>query len=154
MEVSCPENRDGPIGGGVKGNAMDKVMWFDIPLRDLDAGARFYQHVFGWEVGPRLPEEGGGALAFRVASTGPSGPDGLPSAAGSINGGLVSRDIGIRQPALLVEVQDLEATLARIVDAGGVQVTAPRTLAPAGGRFAYFEDPDGNVSGLWQWLPG
>lgn len=133
---------------------MNKVMWFDIPVRDLDAGAGFYQQVFGWEVRPRHPDDDGGALSFRVASTADTLPDGTPNTPGAINGGIVTRDIGIRQPTILVEVDDLEAALERIVDAGGCIVAQPRALPLAGGRFAYFEDPDGNISGLWQWLPG
>lgn len=130
---------------------MDKVMWFDIPVRDLDAGAAFYQQVFGWDVRPRDPADEGGVLSFRVAHTADTLPDGTPHTVGAINGGIVTRDIGIRQPAVLVEVQDIERALARIVDAGGRIVTQARALPLAGGRFAYFEDPDGNVSGLWQW---
>jgi uncharacterized protein len=132
---------------------MDKVMWFDIPVRDLDEGARFYGAVFGWDVQPRAGSDGDAALDFRVACTAATAPDGTPAVAGAINGGIVSRDIGIRQPAMLVEVADIDAALARVVAEGGCVVTRPRDLAPAGGRFAYFEDPDGNVSGLWEWLP-
>ncbi len=131
---------------------MGKVMWFDIPVRDLEAAKGFYQHVFGWEIGPRQSDTED-ALAFRVAHTAPTTPEGTPVVAGAINGGLVTREIGIRQPTVLVEVDNLESALARISAAGGLQVSAPRTLAAAGGRFAYFEDPDGNISGLWEWLP-
>jgi uncharacterized protein len=133
---------------------MNKVMWFDIPVRDLDAGADFYRTVFGWDVQPRDPADTGGVLGFRVAQTAATSTDGTPQVAGAINGGIVTRDIGIRQPAILVEVEDIEAALERIVGAGGCIVTPSRALPLAGGRFAYFEDPDGNISGLWQWLPG
>lgn len=131
---------------------MDKVMWFDIPVRDLEAGAGFYRQVFGWDVRPRDPADEGGVLSFRVANTADTLADGTPNTPGAINGGIVTRDIGIRQPAILVEVEDIEAALQRIVTAGGCVVTQPRALPLAGGRFAYFEDPDGNISGLWQWV--
>jgi len=130
---------------------MDKVMWFDIPVHDLDAGARFYGQVFGWDVLPRDPSDPGSALSFRMARTGPSADDGMPASAGAIHGGIVTRDIGITQPAVLIEVDDLDRALERVREAGGRQVTPPRALPLAGGAFAYFEDPDGNVSGLWQW---
>lgn len=132
---------------------MNKVMWFDIPVRDLDTGAHFYQRVFGWDVRPRHPADEDDALSFRVAATADTLPDGAPNTVGAINGGIVTRDIGIRQPTILVEVEDIEAALERIVDAGGCVVSRSRALPLAGGRFAYFEDPDGNISGLWQWTP-
>lgn len=130
---------------------MNKVMWFDIPVRDLDAGSRFYQDVFGWDVRPRHPGDEDDVLSFRVANTADTLPSGAPNAIGAINGGIVTREIGIRQPTILVEVDDIEAALERIVNAGGCVVSRSRALPLAGGRFAYFEDPDGNISGLWQW---
>jgi uncharacterized protein len=130
---------------------MNRVVWFDIPVSHVDAGSDFYKKVFGWNVLPRDANDAGDELSFRVAQTAPSLTPDRPDKPGAINGGIVTRAIGISQPTILVEVEDINAKLTEIVMAGGKRVTSKRALPLAYGHFAYAEDPDGNVIGLWEW---
>lgn len=132
---------------------MNQVMWFDIPARDLDASTDFYGKVFGWHVLARDENDSGNALSFRLAQTSPSTLPHQPDRPGAINGGIVTRDIGISQPTILIEVENLEEKLATLVAAGGQAMTARKALPLAGGYFAYAQDPDGNVIGLWEPMP-
>lgn len=130
---------------------MNRVVWFDIPVSKVDEGSEFYSKVFGWSVLPRHEQDAGDELSFRVAQTAPSATPDRPDGPGAINGGIVTRAIGISQPTILVEVEDIATKLAEIVMAGGKLVTSKRALPLAHGHFAYAEDPDGNVIGLWEW---
>lgn len=129
---------------------MNRVMWFDIPVSDIDVGALFYSKVFGWNVLPKHDEDNDDALSFRIAQTDTSGLPHLPDKPGSINGGIVTRKIGISQPTILIEVEDIENKLTEIVAVGGKKITDKKALPLAYGYFAYAEDPDGNVIGLWE----
>ena len=48
---------------------------------------------------------------------------------------------------LYAEVSDIEAAIARAVDAGGSKIVGPAPL-PDGRRFAWVKDTAGNVLGL------
>jgi predicted enzyme related to lactoylglutathione lyase len=57
-----------------------------------------------------------------------------------------------QQPAIAwVEVDDLDATLAAVADAGGSSASDPREL-PGVGRLAYVRDPAGTLVGVRQSL--
>ena len=51
--------------------------------------------------------------------------------------------------AFYVDVEDIDAAMARIVEAGGKVVVA-RQEVPGMGAFGLFEDPEGRVLGVWQ----
>jgi predicted enzyme related to lactoylglutathione lyase len=51
-----------------------------------------------------------------------------------------------------VQVDDIEAALARVAQAGGTKLVGPVPL-PDGRRFAWFADPAGNTIGLLTPLP-
>jgi len=48
-----------------------------------------------------------------------------------------------------VEVEDIDATLAKVGELGG-GVAMAKAEIPEMGWYAQFTDPDGNVIGLWQ----
>jgi predicted enzyme related to lactoylglutathione lyase len=105
---------------------------------DIEASEAFYRELFGWEM-PELPNsaELGG---YRRAKKG--GKD----AAG------VSPRMQAGQPtvwATYVSVDDAEATLAKITEAGGELVTEPMDVAGLG-TMCVFTDPAGAVCGVWQ----
>lgn len=129
---------------------MNKVMWFDIPSDNIERSAEFYETLFGWKLLPRQTEEAKPSLDFRPALTIESDNELQPVQAGGINGGIVTRQLGITQPAFLVEVDDIEAKLVAIEQKGGSIITNKTHLKLAGGYFAYFHDPEGNVVGLWE----
>ena len=138
-------------GNQSKSASMDKVMWFDIPASDLDKSAQFYKGIFGWNILPMNPNDEDSALNFRIALTSESDEHNLePKQLGAINGGIVTRDIGIAQPTILIQVESIEQKINKIIPAGG-RIIKERTHLPlAHGYFAYVTDVDGNVIGLWE----
>ena len=50
---------------------------------------------------------------------------------------------------LVVEVDDIEATLEQVEKRGGATVSAKQAVGEMGFS-AYFTDPEGNLMGLWQ----
>lgn len=86
-----------------------------------------------------------------MAFTSETGENNTPKKPGSVNGGLVTRDIGITQPTILIEVENIDEKIREVHAAGG-KVVAKRVHLPlAAGYFAYVTDPEGNILGLWEW---
>jgi predicted enzyme related to lactoylglutathione lyase len=113
-------------------NPKDAIVWFEIPVSDLEKSREFYQQVMQTklveqEMGPNL------SLIFPVEDmkSGVSGHlyQGNP---GNDNGPSVHFDA----PA------PLKDTLDRLVSAGG-SIVSEEVKIP-GGRFVYCKDPDGN----------
>jgi uncharacterized protein len=105
---------------------------------DVEASARFYGEVFGWEV-PELPnsaELGGYRRAKKndkdVAGVSPRMQDGQPTVW-----------------ATYITVTDAAATLAKAGEAGG-QTIADVIDVMGLGKMAVFSDPEGAVIGIWE----
>lgn len=105
---------------------------------DVEASEVFYRDLFGWEI-PELPtsaEMGGYRRAKKdgkdVAGVSPRMEDGQPTVW-----------------ATYVSVDDAEATLARIGEAGGEVMFGPQDVMGLG-TMAVFSDPTGAVCGIWQ----
>jgi predicted enzyme related to lactoylglutathione lyase len=80
--------------------------------------------------------------------------EGFPAEPGFVNGGMFERGDGdIRRPVLTIDVDDVDAALQSIEQLGGRQVGEKVPVADLGFA-AYFEDPEGNVVGLWQSAAG
>jgi uncharacterized protein len=109
-----------------------RVCYLEIPARDAEESARFYERVFGWT--PRT--RGDGALAFDDT--------------GSVSGTWVTDRPPMKEPGILVYimVEDAEATLAKVTGEGGQVVMPLGAQEPPG--TAHFTDPFGNVVGIYQ----
>lgn len=119
-----------------------RVVHFEIPFGDGDRAREFYAQAFGWELAVAPGK------SYTHASTGPS-QDHQPTEAGYINGGLLRREAPDQAPIVVIEVDDIDASLARIEELGG-SVVLGRQLAGDAGYAAYFKDVEGNIMGLWQ----
>ena len=112
--------------------------WVDLSTPDVDASARFYGELFGWEAveaGP--PEETGG---YRIIMRD-----------GKAVGGMMGL-MDPNQPAVwstYVAVDDADATARAVRDAGGTVLVEPMDVMDAG-RMAFFMDPGGAAIGVWQ----
>ena len=113
--------------------AHGKICYLEIPALDVDRSAKFYEAVCGW----RLRKRGDGRIAF---------DDG----AGEVSGTWVTGRPPASAPGLMlyVMVDDVAATLERIVGLGGAVVQPVGADAPE--VTARFRDPGGNVVGLYQ----
>jgi predicted enzyme related to lactoylglutathione lyase len=96
------------------------------------AAAAFYAHVFGWQT--EAADSGDARFA-----------DGSGHVIGHFQADMTAAgESGVRP---YVYVDDLEGTLARVVEAGGEVATAP--YAEGDLRVATFLDAAGNVLGVW-----
>lgn len=105
------------------------INYIEFPATDLEATKRFYGGVFGWtfqDWGANYASFSGSGLDGGFATESPVG-----------DGGVI----------VVLFSDDLEASLAAVVDAGGV-VTQEIFSFPGGRRF-HFADPNGNVLAVW-----
>jgi uncharacterized protein len=107
------------------------VTWFEISTSKPKAVRQFYAELFGWKL--QVLEEANYALV----DTGVQG---------AIGGG-IGQAQGPNQVVFYIEVDDPQAYLDRIEQAGGTTVV-PVTEVPGLVTFAQFADPQGNVVGL------
>ncbi|MET4093848.1 VOC family protein [Arthrobacter sp. UYCu712] len=119
------------------------VIHFEIPAEDEGRAREFYTSAFGWEVGA-VPE-----MSYAMIKTTPTDATGVPSVPGSINGGMFRREGELTSPIVTVDVDDIDAALAKINSVGGSTVL-PREQVGTMGWAAYFKDTEGNIVGLWQ----
>jgi predicted enzyme related to lactoylglutathione lyase len=98
--------------------------------------SRFYRNVFDWEI-RHLSE-----LNYHLVET-----DGK----GGINGGIMKHQAGPwpGNMAFYVDVDDLDAYVKKIKDAGG-KIVVEKMEVQGVGQLSLFEDPDGRVLGMWK----
>ena len=119
-----------------------RVVHFEIPFDDAERAHAFYREIFGWQLNA-VP-----GMSYTLASTGPTGDQGA-SEPGYINGGLLRRQNPNDTPIVVIDVDDIDGTLARIEEHGG-QTLLGRQAVGEMGWAAYFKDVEGNAMGLWQ----
>ena len=121
---------------------MARVVHFEMFPTDTKKAVEFYRQVFGWEI-----ETWQGPFEYWLATTGPDGTVG-------INGAISAPGSGGSQSVInTIGVDDLDATIERIIAAGGVQISEKNEIAGVG-WFAYLQDPTGIVFGVLQPAPG
>lgn len=120
-----------------------RIVHFEMPYEDEERATKFYGDLFGWQVMP-MP-----GMGYTIVMTGPTDQESGPTEPGFINGGLFKRDEPGRGPNVVIDVEDIDATLAAVEAAGG---TTQQAKEPVGdmGFAAYFTDPEGNLVGLWE----
>ncbi len=103
---------------------MARLNYVELPVREIGATRSFYESVFGWSM-----------------------TEFAPTYAATITG---DTDIGLQAdaaeapeaPLPVIEVEDLEAALHAVEQAGG-RIVRPTFAFPGGRRF-HFVDPSGN----------
>jgi predicted enzyme related to lactoylglutathione lyase len=121
--------------GGEAGPAA--IGFIEIPARDPEASARFFEAVFGWE--------------WRAKSwTGGSYVE-LDGVERKVRCALVPASVlGHGAPTAVIHLTaaQLATCLEKIRTAGGTVVAEPEAIDDQG-LFGRFRDPDGNLWGLW-----
>ena len=103
---------------------MARPNFIELPTRDLAASQAFLEHVFGMKM-----------TGF--------GPTYACTLTGDVDIGLQANPAeATKAPLPVIEVKDLEATLAAVA-ATGAPITKPIFSFPGGRRF-HFRDPGGN----------
>ena len=124
-----------------------KVVHFEIPADDSSRASSFYSEAFGWNMMP-VPD-----MDYTMVGTTASNETGAPTEPGAINGGMYTRNDQLpKSPVVTVDVDDIDAALEKIESLGGSTVS-PKVPVGEMGFAAYFQDPEGNVLGLWQNAP-
>lgn len=120
-----------------------KVVHFEIPADDVGRAEAFYREAFGWRINS-MPD-----FNYSTVSTTPADETGMPTEPGAINGGMMARQDPITSPVVTIDVDDIDAALARVEKLGGKTVLARQAVGDMGFT-AYFADSEGNLLGLWQ----
>lgn len=130
---------------------MDPVVHFEMPYDDPERIKRFYQQVFGWEMQQMGAEMGNYVLATTAKPGKPSHPDAAP---GAINGGFFQRndEWPDQHPSVVIAVQDIQATMKKVREAGGEVLGEPMRV-PTVGDYVAFRDTEKNRVGMMQFLP-
>ncbi|MBL8736430.1 MAG: VOC family protein [Planctomycetes bacterium] len=118
------------------------IAHFAIHADDCRRARTFYETVFGWTFEPWGPPE------FWRIQTSP----------GAIHGALQKRRTPVTGRGMIgfectIAVADVAAIGAAIPKAGGKVTLAPMEI-PGVGTLLMFEDPEGNVVGAMQYVPG
>ena len=124
---------------------MGRVVHFEIHAADPERAVKFYESVFDWEIrkwdGPLdywlvltgEDDEGiDGAILKRMGDNPASA--GMPPVMGYVN---------------TVQVDDLDESIAKALQAGGTEALAKMPVAGVG-WVAYMNDTEGNVFGMMQ----
>jgi uncharacterized protein len=112
------------------------IVHFEIIGQDGPATQRFYGDLFGWAV------DADNEYRYGLVNPGRGTMDrGIP---GGIAG---TQDGDAARTTIYVEVDDIEATLARAEELGGRKLFGPETIMERI-TLAQFIDPDGNIIGL------
>ncbi|MGO4343028.1 VOC family protein [Pedococcus sp. 2YAF34] len=122
-----------------------RVVHFELPFDDEARAKAFYGDLFGWQM-QDVPD-----MAYTLVTTGPSGDRGATEP-GFVNGGMGQRGAPLGQPVVVIDVDDIDRTLAQVQERGGSVVREKMSVGPMGWN-AYFADPEGTVVGLWQTAP-
>ena len=125
---------------------MPRPVHFEIQADDVERAKAFYGAAFGWTFDDY--SEMVGSPYFGVVT----GEEGQPG----INGGLQPRPApapaagqGTNAAVLTMEVEDYDATEARILEAGG-QVALPKYAMTGMAWQGYYLDTEGNTFGIHQ----
>ena len=117
-----------------------KPTYFDLTVRDLAAARRFFEAALDWRFERfDMPFE-----YWRIQA----GPADEPGIDGGI-GALADVSVGSGAPCttITMPVRDLDAALARVMEAGG-RVIEPRMPIPGVGWYATCAEPGGLMFGL------
>lgn len=111
-----------------------KIGWVELHAPDGGKLADFYEQAFGWKIqkDPNMPEY----VMFNDSS-------------GDVAGGF-SSEIPKAAGQMYLLTDDIDKALATVGKAGGKTVKDKTLISAEIGSWAQFEDPAGNVMGLFE----
>ncbi|RPI22806.1 MAG: VOC family protein [Chloroflexota bacterium] len=116
---------------------MNRFTHFELASNDLEKTAQFYRDVFGWQI-----QKWEGPVDYWLVTTGDTSTPG-------INGGLMQADDNFRGTVNTIEVNDIDAAIAKVKAHGG-EIIFDKQPIPGVGFQAYFKDNAGIIVGLHQ----
>jgi predicted enzyme related to lactoylglutathione lyase len=116
-----------------------------MPAKDRQRMADFYAKTFGWQM-QMFGEEMGNYVLVSTTETDDKGNVKTP---GAINGGFFERTDDNTAPSVVIGVDDINAHVKKVTDAGGKVLNEPIEI-PGIGWYASFIDPEGNRVSMLQ----
>jgi hypothetical protein len=116
---------------------MNRFTHFELASDDLEKVAEFYRSVFDWDI-----QKWEGPVDYWLVTTGDATTPG-------INGGLMKTDGSFKGTVNTIEVDDIDAYIARVKAHGG-EIVMEKGAIPGVGFLAYFKDNSGIMVGLHQ----
>ncbi len=126
---------------------MNPVVHFEMAYKDRDRAAKFYQDTFNWNL-QMMGEEMGN---YVVAQTDETDEKGMLKKGNRINGGFYKEqpDPKFNTPSVVIAVPEINAAMDKIKQNGGKILVEPMDI-PGIGRYASFEDTEGNRASILQ----
>lgn len=109
------------------------VVHVEIPAANVQAAGTFYQELLGWKI------QHDTQMNYSMWEAGDGSGGGFPE---------VSKDTPAGQVLVYIDSDDIEADLKKVEKLGGT-VVYPKTEIPNIGWFGLFQDPTGNILGLY-----
>jgi predicted enzyme related to lactoylglutathione lyase len=126
---------------------MNSVVHFEMPAKDTKRMSDFYSRTFGWQTQQLGAEMG----SYVLATTTETDEKGRPKVPGAINGGFYPRteDPVSHAPSVVIAVDNLQAHMKKVTDAGGTIIKEPMEI-PGVGMWVSFFDTEGNRASMLQ----
>ena len=127
--------------------SKNPVVHFEMPYKDAQRVSNFYQQAFGW----KMNDSGADMGNYILAHTAEMDENNMVKTPGTINGGFYSLTMApdSTQPSVVVSVNDIQAAMQNIKDAGGEVISQPQEI-PGIGMWAVFYDTEGNRVSILQ----
>jgi predicted enzyme related to lactoylglutathione lyase len=109
------------------------VVHVEIPAANVQAAGKFYQELLSWKISHDS------TLNYSMWEAGDGSGGGFPQ---------VSQDAPAGHVLVYIHSDDIEADLKKVEELGG-KVIHPKAEIPNVGWFGLFQDPTGNVLGLY-----
>ena len=113
---------------------MGRLIHFEIPSDNPETAIEFYTKTFGWSI------EKWADMDYWLISTGLKEDPG-------IDGAITKRSANLQTIVNTINVDNIKKSIAAIQKNGGTVLTEIMEI-PEVGKFVYFKDPDGNISGV------
>lgn len=114
---------------------MGRIVHFELNVKDVDKIIKFYEKVFSWEI-----KKWEGPIDYWLIMTGKEDEPG-------IDGGLGFAEEDFPKVVNTIDVDDIDSIIKKIQSNGG-KIIRPKHAVPGVGWIAYFEDPEGIVTGI------
>ena len=109
------------------------VVHVEIPAANVKAAGMFYEELFGWKL-QHVPE-----MNYTMWEAGDGSGGGLPQ---------VSDEAPAGHVIVYIHSDDIDADLKKVEKLGG-KVIHLKSEIPQTGWYAFFQDPTGNILGLY-----
>ena len=127
--------------GTAKKKTAASVVWFEIPVDDLERAKTFYHSLFGWKIAPFRGMTSPGAQHYLHIDTG--GPDATP------DGGMMKRTFPEQPITQYISVPSVAKAVEKVRELGG-KICVDKTTVAQMGYFAVCFDTEGNTFALWE----